>query len=498
MRLVRHLTMSIAATALALALAGAPAQAVAPGVVIATSGGLTSQNDGFVAGLGVGWVRAFVPWSVFEPTPGRLNEQQLSALEAGLAALPHGTQVVLDVVDTPQWESGSANPVMAPHDPADYARFAGAMAKRLDGRVAAWEIWNEEDDSLWWASGPDPAAYAALLKAAYPAIKTADPKATVVLGGLTGNDYEFLSQLYADGAKGSFDAVGVHTDTACNTLSPYEFLRNGRTDPRMNRWAFLGYRTVHEVMLEHGDNSPIWMTELGWNTSTQMCDFGASAGRSAGGVSPQQQATFLLQAYHCLAQDPYVQVGIWYGLGESEPFGTPRDSYGLLNTDLSPKPAYQALSEYARDGDRLTEPCGNFQGPTINLVRPKTKSSYANTLPIVVSASDPLGVGRITLYHDGQIIRNFTAKPAVTTLNGQMTWYGARLLSMHEPHVLTVLAVDSKGNTSTTSIVIYHGSPSTRRASHRHPGARRRRSAHKRRAHKLRGHSKRRGAHKHG
>ena len=46
---------------------------------------------------------------------------------------------------------------MPPSDPSDYARFAGALAKRFAGRVAAWEIWNEEDASLWWASGPDPA-----------------------------------------------------------------------------------------------------------------------------------------------------------------------------------------------------------------------------------------------------------------------------------------------------------------------------------------------------
>jgi cellulase (glycosyl hydrolase family 5)/Big-like domain-containing protein len=461
----------IAVLGLVLALAGAPAQGAESGVVVNGPTGLSPQSDAQLAGLGVGWVRGFVPWNVFEPNKGHLNEPQIGALENGLAALSKGTKVILDIVNTPQWESGSANPAMSPRDPADYARFVGAMAKRLSGKVAAWEIWNEEDDSLWWASAPDPAAYAALLRAAYPAIKTADAKATVLVGGLTGNDYEYLSQLYGHGAKGSFDAVAVHTDSICDVASPYEILRNGRTDRRINRWAFLGYRTVHEVMQANGDPSPIWMTELGWSTSTQVCNSGAWAGQKPGGVSPQQQATFLSQAYHCLAQDPYVKVGIWYGLQDTEPFDSPRGSYGLLGPNLAPKPAYGALADYSRNGDRLTESCGGRQGPQIKLTSPRTGVRYTNTLPIAVSASDSVGVYQISLYHDGHIIRSFFVHGGLPTLSGHMVWYGARLLKPGR-HTLTAEAFDERNNTSTTSITIVRGVAHKkhrhRRRGHRH------------------------------
>ncbi|HEX4837226.1 MAG TPA: cellulase family glycosylhydrolase [Solirubrobacteraceae bacterium] len=452
-----------------LSLASAPAQGAESGVVVNSPTGLSQQSDGLLAGLGVGWVRSFVPWNAFEPTSGQINQSQVNALESGLAALPKGTKVILDVVSTPQWESGSTNPAMPPHNPADYARFVGAMARRFAGRVAAWEIWNEEDASLWWASGPDPSAYAALLKETYRAIKAADPNVTVVLGGLTGNDYEYLSQLYAVGAKGSFDAVGLHTDTICNVVSPYEILRNGRYDRRINRWAFLGYRTVREIMQANGDGSPIWMTELGWSSSSQICNSGAWAGQKAGGVSPQQQAAFLQQAYHCLAQDSYVQVGIWYGLQETEPFGSPRGSYGLLDPSLAPKPAYAALADYSHNGDRLTEPCGGQQGPAVKLVRPKTGVRYTNTLPIAVSASDRFRVYEITLYHDGQIIRNFSVHGGATTLNGHMVWYGARLLSPGK-HVLTAQAIDLRNNTTTTSITIVRSATPNKHAHKHHRG----------------------------
>jgi hypothetical protein len=465
-RTLRLVSIPIAILALTLSIAGTPALGAETGVVVNGPTGLSPQSDGQLAGLGAGWVRGFVPWTTFEPTPGRLNQSQVSALESGLAALPKGTKVILDVVNTPQWESGSPNPVMPPRDPADYGRFVGAMAKHFAGRVAAWEIWNEEDDSLWWASGPDPAAYTALLKAAYPAIKTSDPSATVVLGGLTGNDYEYLSQLYADGAKGSFDAVGVHTDSICDIASPYEILRNGRTDQRINRWAFLGYRTVHEIMLANGDHSPIWMTELGWSTSTQECNSGAWAGQKAAGVSPQQQATFLLQAYHCLAQDAYVQVGIWYGLQDIEPFDSPRGSYGLLDSRLAPKPSYEALADYSHHGDRLSEPCGGGQGPSIKLTSPKRGARYTNTLPITVSASDSVGVYQVSLYHDGHIIRSFFVHGGTTTLKGHMVWYGARLLSPGK-HKLTAKAFDERNNTSTTSVTIVRASKQ-KKHKHRH------------------------------
>ncbi len=437
------------------ALAGAPAQAVETGVVINGPEGLSSQVVGETSGLGVGWVRVFAAWNIFEPNRGQLNEPEINTLETGIAMLPKGTKVIVDVVNTPQWESGSANPSMPPRDPADYARFLGALVKRFGGHVAAWEIWNEEDASLWWASGPDPAAYTALLKAAYPAVKSNEPSATVVLGGLTGNDYEFLSQLYADGAKGYFNAVGVHTDSICETGSPYEILRNSRTDQRINRWSFLGYRTVHEVMLANGDDSPIWMTELGWSTDTQVCNSGAWAGQKPAGVSPAQQATFLLQAYHCLAQDPYVQVGMWYGLQDVEPFGTPRGSYGLLEPDLEPKPAYEALADYDRDGDRLTEECGNAQhGPTVKLVSPRSGVRYSNTLPITVTASDSSAkVYQISLYQEGHIIRSFYVHGGTTTLSGHMVWYGARLLHPGK-HMLTAKAFDERNNISSTSIMI--------------------------------------------
>ena len=62
---------------------------------------------------------------------------------------------------SPQWASGSAGIIGAPTNPADFAAFAAHSVQQVPG-VAAWEIWNEADDNLFWENGPNAPAYAAL------------------------------------------------------------------------------------------------------------------------------------------------------------------------------------------------------------------------------------------------------------------------------------------------------------------------------------------------
>src|SRR2546430_2989072 len=116
-----------------------------------------------------------------------------------------------------------------PRDNADFARFADAAVRRY-GRggtlwaehpdvpavpVSAWQVWNEPNFKAYWPSGPNPAAYTAMLRAVSAAIRGADPTAQVVAGGLP-ESYsgmpvaDFVNGMYAAGAKGSFDVLAVH------------------------------------------------------------------------------------------------------------------------------------------------------------------------------------------------------------------------------------------------------------------------------------------------
>ena len=250
------------------------AQAAEPGVNVVQP---TPGQIANVKALGAPWVRMFLTWPDLEPQRGVFAANWIASYEQLFNELPPGTKVILDVVDTPRWETGSSDEHMPPANPNDYAAFLATLDHRWAGRVAAFELWNEEDSPAWWTGAPNAAAYAQLLQATYPAVKAADPSATLVLGGLTGNDYQYLEQVYQAGGKGYFDAVGVHTDTACNILSPYDFLRG--SDDRLIADSFLAYREVHAVMLANGDDKPIWMTELSWRTTGATCNEGAWAGR---------------------------------------------------------------------------------------------------------------------------------------------------------------------------------------------------------------------------
>ncbi|HEY7961210.1 MAG TPA: Ig-like domain-containing protein [Solirubrobacteraceae bacterium] len=414
--------------------------------------------------LGPHWLRMFVVWKDVEPARGAHDAGWLEKYDSALSSLPKGTKAILDFVGAPPWESGSGASNAPPRSPADYAAALHFLAQRWAGRVGAYEIWNEEDASAWWAGGPDPGSYTRVLQSAYTAVKSADPSAAVVLGGLTGNDYGFLQGVYEAGGKGYFDAVGVHTDTACNVASPYEFLREA--NGRLFQNSFLAYREVHATELANGDEKPIWMTELSWRTTSATCPEGAWAGQKPEGVTESQQATYLAQAYHCLAGDPYVQVALWYPLIDEGAVVS-----GLMRANGSHKPAYAAMSSYLKSGDQLGEPCGDFAGPQITLYRPTNGLRYTGYLKIKVKASDAQGIRRIRVFYDGHLIRNWVpylfthTYPRVSM--AEMLWFGARKLAVGR-HVLTIVAIDKLQNSSSAHLTIVHRREGGGRRGRRH------------------------------
>jgi hypothetical protein len=438
----------------------APTSAAEAGVNL---NNLNPSSVGRATALGAHWIRVFESWRNLEPSAGVRSAPLLAQLDGLLASLPPGTHVILDLVGAPAWESGSGASNAPPRDPADYASLLHFLAARWAGRVAAYEIWNEEDAPLWWAGGPDPAAYTRLLQASYTAVKTADPNAAVVLGGLTGNDYDFLQGVYEAGGKGYFDAVGVHTDTACNISSPYEFQRD--QNGRLFQNSFLAYREVHATELANNDEKPIWMTEMSWRTTSATCSEGAWAGQKAGGVSDAEQATFLSEAYHCLAGDPYVQLALWYPLVDEGAVTS-----GLLRSNFTHKPAYAAMRSYIQHGDQLTGTCGDFSGPQITTMRPSNGQRYSGHLFIRVKAADSQGIRRIRLFYDGHLIRNFVPYFATHTYpassTAEMTWYGARYLPLGR-HQITIVAIDKLENSSSAHLVIVHVGQHHKRRHHR-------------------------------
>lgn len=223
-----------------------------------------------------------------------------------------------------------------------FGTFAGTVAARYP-QVHYWEVWNEPNATYFWRPSPDPARYVQLLKLSYAAIKGANPKAVVVLGGLspgTGNGQvntttaaSFLQSVYQDGGKNYFDAVGFHPYN--DGVSPDSYLADY-------------VNTVHDVMTQNGDgNKPVWITEMGWFVGT-----GTNA------LSEAQQADYLRRAFTILYNLSYVARVYWYNLKDyTDPSMTVIPSpptacgpavanpveYGLFRYAGSPRPAVDAF-----------------------------------------------------------------------------------------------------------------------------------------------------------
>jgi Big-like domain-containing protein len=434
---MRRLPLLLAVLAVLL-VAPAVSQAATPGINIA---GLPTPSDLDQAqAAGAKYVRVFALGSQLHDFP------TFRGIVADAKARGMGVVFVL---------TGATDGSDTPPDPAAYATAVGTFAGRISsgpaGGAAAYEVWNEEDETQFWGAAVDAARYAGILKAAYPALKAADPGAKVLLGPLTGNNYGFLSQVYAAGAGGSFDAAAVHTDTACLVDPPSSYYRE---DGNVARFTFLGLRTVHDVMVANGQgDKPIWMTELGWTTATSTCSRGMWSGQKAAGVSEAQQAANLREAYHCLAGYPYVQAGLWFTLKDTNSHGDELDHYGLQRLDGSHKPSWDAFHSVATQGDTLTSPCGDFDAPGLKVTSPGTNEQYVQVLTISAVATDATSVARITFQADGKEIRNFTGADVGSGKTVKLEWQGAKGLGFGK-HAIAVVALDPQGNPVTQTVPV--------------------------------------------
>jgi hypothetical protein len=403
--------------------------------------GDTAQTWSDLEQSGAKLVRSFVSWDTLT---GGARDLQISKYR-GFAdkANARGMRVLLTVTGAP----------LPQPDPARYAAAVADLASQLKGRNVAYEVWNEPDETTFWHNGPQPAEYAAMLKAAYPAIKNADPAATVLVGGLVGNDFEFLEKLYDNGAKGSFDGVGVHTDTACLTTDPREYYRE--PSGRIGRYSFTGYREVRATMVAHGDDKPVWMTELGWASTTAICERGGRAGTKAGGVTQAEQADFLAKAYGCLANDPWVEQAAWFNLHDLQT-GSTNDSLnlGLVTDAFVRKPAFAA---FQRAATAAPIECGGTLDsgvPQININSPTDGQLYLTSLPVDVTATDGEGVKDIDIFVDGKEVPLSTSKSGKDAFI-KYEWGGAKNLAFG-PHTIVATASDEAKNIGRATAKFVH------------------------------------------
>lgn len=377
----RRLALAVAATVLTGLVVGARGPAGATGSP-GTSASSGSGRSALIAGIsfsgqlstmgprqlatalddtvnvGAGWIREGLSWAAVQPVPaGPENWSGFDNVVAG--ANRRHLRLLVILGSTPAWDRPATcrQPTCAPERTAPFAAFAAAAVRRYAPLgVHAWEIWNEPNTLRFWRPGPDPAQYAALLRAAGSAIKGADPGATVVSGGLATvptsrqsiDSRRFLSDVCATGALAQVDGIGVH---------PYSFPVPPSYAASWNGWSQMASTgvSIRSVLSSCGQGEkPLWITEYG--APTDGPGPAASPGNYHLALRPDHvteplQAQMATESVELAAAAPYVAALFWYTDQDSgvAPYSN-QGFFGLEHRDGTPKQAWYAFRRALASG----------------------------------------------------------------------------------------------------------------------------------------------------
>jgi hypothetical protein len=319
----------------------------------------------FMRRTGIGSLRFAIYWSQSEPAPGVFDWRATDAFL--IATSRYGFERLPIIWGSPSWATPTPRasrcrfaaarcsalqmPVHSLAQRRAWSKFLRALVGRygptgtfwklhpeLPNRpIRAWQIWNEVNDHRFAeASVLD---YVRLLRASAPAMRSVDPDARILLGGLYATPKiepaldatTFLSRLYGyKGIKGLFDGVALH---------PYAF------NPSLMAASITALRAV---MRRHGDgHRDLYITEFGWGSQTR------AEGGDGFEKGPAVQADYLKRAWAILLANRrrwHLRTAYWF-TWQDIPAATTRcdfcDSNGLLSLDGLPKRALRRFAQVA-------------------------------------------------------------------------------------------------------------------------------------------------------
>lgn len=228
---------------------------------------------------GVESIRVPVPWPTVQPAANAPFNWSVLDEHVAVAAR-NGMDVLPSLGSTPRWLAGRETvlPISNRRQRRAWAAFLRAAVQRYGTHgqfwrehsrssgdfvprrpIRKWQIWNEEN-FFYFTTPASPARYGRLLKISHGAIKGADRRAEILIGGLFGNpkprppramnSAAFLVRLYRiRGIKRTFDGVALH---------PYA-ADVGALRRLVER--------VRRVMIRNRDRrSGLYITEMGWGS----------------------------------------------------------------------------------------------------------------------------------------------------------------------------------------------------------------------------------------
>jgi hypothetical protein len=318
---------------------------------------------------GVRWTRLVFWWSGLQPDGPKSWNQFYFPDDLLQAELNSGRQVVGLLINTPAW-AGDGSPNSVPrglergfNDPENHwAGFARMMAERYKGRIDHWVIWNEPDvwdpssETHTWKGSVE--QFYQLQKTGYLAIKQGNPQASVGLAGLTYwwdhfHERQQYFERFLEVAERDSEARQHNWFFDAAVLHLYNEPEGLYRAPMLFR----------RLMSARGLSKPIWINETNvppWNDPMNPMprgDFRATL---------DEQASYLVQAfaYGLAAGAERISVYPFYD-SDGQPGN---ELMGLIRTDGSARPAYQALQTITRYFGGVREAQVERQGEAVVIV----------------------------------------------------------------------------------------------------------------------------------
>jgi hypothetical protein len=281
------------------------------------------HQEGFArlaALAGANWIRDRMSWAGAQTRPDQFAQNMTYDSAATLQAR-HGLKVLQVFHDTPRWAAdkqldGNRARGRFPRDLRVLYRFCKAVAGRYQGRVLAWEPWNEANITAFGGHTID--EMCSHQKAAYLGFKAGDPNVIVCWN------------VYA-GAGTPLHAEGVLENEAWPYFETYNIHSYNKPD---------NYLEQFKPAREAARGRPIWLTECGIalkaKTDGPWSDLSLQ--------DELQQAKFIARSY---ASSLFAGVNrhFFFILGNYRERAV---QFGLLRKDQTPRPGYVALAAVGR------------------------------------------------------------------------------------------------------------------------------------------------------
>jgi hypothetical protein len=317
---------------------------------------LTDTDFARMAAGNVGRFRLVISWPAVETAPGLYDWSRYDGTMRQLAI--NRIEPVAVVLGTPRHyeDKVTTAPVRNQKALDAYAAFVRAAAERYGPRgtfwtrlaltdpaaspapVKIWQIWNEQNSSVFWTPKPNIGDYAKLLRRSAGVLRAVDPNAEIMVGGMFATpqsrgaitSFEYLSKLYRKGGmKDAIDIVGIH---------PY-----GPTVADVERQL----ARTRKVMRKAGQGrDSTYVTEIGWGSDKRL--------RSQLTASPRKQAELLRRSFRMLIANRgrwNLRGAFWYTWRDPRNYGGACRwclSAGLFDGDFDPKPAWRAFTRLTR------------------------------------------------------------------------------------------------------------------------------------------------------